>query len=169
MLLGMSYQSLLPLFAEEVYQVGPGGLGMLSMATGLGALGGSLLVASAMGSARLGILQLASGLVFGISILLFGLAQGFGFAVGAVALIGVGQAIYLAVNNTLLMTNSEPRLYGRVMGLHLVAYGFMPFATIPAGWIADQIGGPATMVAAGALVVIVVVASAVYAPYRNLR
>jgi hypothetical protein len=142
---------------------------MLSMATGLGALGGSLLVASAMGSARLGVLQLAAGAVFGVAILLFGLAQGFAFAVGAVALIGVGQAIYLAVNNTLLMTNSEPRLYGRVMSLHLVAYGFMPFATIPAGWVADQIGGPATMVAAGALVVLVVVASALYAPYRSLR
>jgi hypothetical protein len=169
MLFGMPYQSLLPLFAEEVYGTGAQGLGLLSTAAGLGALVGSLVVAARMGAARLGMLQLVSGLGLGLGLLLFGAAPAFGLAVVGVAIVGFAQAAYLAANNTLLMTNSEPRLYGRVMGLQLVAYGFMPFATIPAGWMADQIGGPATIVAAGALVILVLGASALYPPYRRLR
>jgi hypothetical protein len=55
------------------------------------------------------------------------------------------------------------------MRLQLVAYGLTPFATIPAGWIADQIGGPATLIGAGVLVLVVAAVSALHAPYRDLR
>ncbi|MCK4331751.1 MAG: MFS transporter, partial [Dehalococcoidia bacterium] len=45
-LFGMPYQMLMPIFAEDVLDVGARGLGFLMAAVGLGALAGSLLVAS---------------------------------------------------------------------------------------------------------------------------
>ena len=43
---GMPYQALLPVFAEEVLEVGPQGLGLLGMAGGVGGIIGSLAIAT---------------------------------------------------------------------------------------------------------------------------
>jgi MFS family permease len=56
-----SQQSLLPVFAASVLNVGAPGLGLLMSANGAGALGGALLVASLGQIHRRGLLQLCSG------------------------------------------------------------------------------------------------------------
>ena len=43
---GMPYTVLMPIFADRILHVGPQGLGLLMGATGVGALGGALLLAS---------------------------------------------------------------------------------------------------------------------------
>ena len=47
MLLGMPYQTLLPIFAADIYDIGPGGLGILIGFAGLGSFVATLAVASA--------------------------------------------------------------------------------------------------------------------------
>src|SRR3712207_880942 len=56
---GMSYQSLLPVFSQEVLNVGATGYGAMTSATGLGALVGSLVIASLGNFRRKGALQAA--------------------------------------------------------------------------------------------------------------
>ena len=167
---GLPYQTLMPLFAEEVFAVGAGGLGALMTANGLGALAGSLAVAAVSGYSRPGVLQLRLGVGFGLALVGFGLAPAFPIALACLAVVGFTSAAYSALNNSLVMAHTEPRLYGRVMSVYLLTFAVMPIGSLPAAWLADHVGGPATVVGGGLAVAVLVVGVAIlYRPYRQIR
>src|SRR5690606_37965371 len=76
-LLGMPYQSLMPVFAEDVFDVGPSGLGLLMTVNGIRALLGSLVVASLTSSSRRVLVQLALGITFGVRVAAFAFSYNF--------------------------------------------------------------------------------------------
>jgi MFS family permease len=167
---GMPYQQLLPLFAESVFDAGAAGLGILTAATGAGALAGSVAVAALAGARRPAVLQLGLGVAFGISLIAFGAARAFPLAVLLLAVAGFTSAAYTALNNTLVMANSEPRLHGRVMSVYLLTLGVTPVAAFPMAWLADRLGGPTAVALGGAVVATVVAAVGLaYRPYRRIR
>jgi hypothetical protein len=167
---GMPYQQLMPVFAERVFGVGPAGLGTLLAANGLGALAGSLVVAALANASRPSLLQLGFGATFGLALIAFGLAPSYPAAVALLALVGFAMAAYSALNSSLIMSNTEPRLYGRVMSVYLLTFGLQPLSTLPASWSAEHLGGPVTVVGAGAIVVLIVVGvAALYPAYRRIQ
>ena len=167
---GMPYTQLMPLFSEGVFHVGAVGLGMLMAANGAGALAGSLTVAALANSKRPAVLQIVFGVAFGLGLVGFALAPLFLIAVAALLVVGFASAAYTALNSTLIMSNTEPRLYGRVMSVYLLTFAVMPIAALPMAWIADQVGGPATIAGAGLVVAAVVGGVALlYPPYRRIR
>lgn len=167
---GMPYQTLMPLFAERVFDVGAGGLGVLMAATGLGALAGSLLVASLSRVARPGLFQIGFGVGFGLALVCFALAPTFPLAVAALVLVGLLSSAYGALNNTLVLGNTEPRLYGRVMSVNLLTFATMPLGAFPMAWLADHIGGRPVITGAGLLVAVAVGGIAFFYPaYRRIR
>jgi MFS family permease len=167
---GMPYQMLMPVFAERVFEVGAAGLGTLMAAAGVGALAGSLFVAAVTHHARPALFQLALGVAFGLGLVGFAMAPVFALAVACLMVVGFASASYTALNNTLLLSNTEPRLYGRVMSIYMFTFAVMPLGTMPAAWLADHIGGRATVAAGGLIVAAAVVAVALlYRPYRHIR
>jgi MFS family permease len=170
LLFGLPYLTLLPLFAERVFDVGAAGLGALSAAAGIGGLAGSLTVATISNHSRPAALQLGFGVGFGLALIAFGFAPAFPVAIVALAIAGFTSAAYGSLNNTLVMGNTEPRLFGRVMSVYLMTYAVMPIASFPAAWLADHIGGPATVAGGGLVIVAAVVGvAALYPPYRHIR
>ncbi|HZU06344.1 MAG TPA: MFS transporter [Chloroflexota bacterium] len=167
---GLPYQTLMPVFAERVFAVGAAGLGVLMTASGLGALGGALAVAALANSSRPAVLQLGCGLAFGLSLVAFALAPVFPVAVALLVVVGFASAAYTALNNTLLLSNATPQFYGRVMSVYMLTFAVMPIATLPAAWLADHVGGRATIGAGGVVVAAVVAGvAALYPPYRHIR
>jgi MFS family permease len=167
---GLPYQMLLPLFSETVFGVGAAGLGLLTAASGAGALAGSLAVAALAESPRPAVLQLGLGVGFGLALVAFGAAPSFAVAVVLLAVAGFASSAYTALNNTLVMANSEPRLHGRVMSVYLLTLGVTPVAAFPMSWLADRVGGPAAVALGGAVVATVVASVALlYPPYRRIR
>ena len=167
---GLPYQSLLPLFAQRVHGVGAPGLGAMSAAVGAGALAGAVAVALFSRMRRLGQLQIALGLGFGLSLIGFGLAPT--FAIAEILLVGVGLASagYAALNQTLIMEHTDSQFHGRVMSVFLLSYGMVPLATFPEAWLADHIGGPGALVVAGAVVTISVLLVVAFVPsFRRLE
>ena len=159
-LFGMPYQSLMPATADRVFGVGAAGLGTLLAANGVGALGGSLLVAARTGSRsgaaerqngieRLRRLQLTAGVVLGGAVVAFGLNGQFLLALPLVALAGGASAAYSSVNSTLLMQGAEREYHGRVMSVYMMAFSAMPLSSVPAAWVADHVGLPLTLTVCG--------------------
>jgi MFS family permease len=166
---GMPFQTLMPVFAERVFAAGPSGLGALMAAHGVGALAGSLLVAATPGVRRPTLLQLGFGVAFGVSLVGFGLAPSLELAAAALLVVGAASAAYTALNSTLIMANTEPRLHGRVMSVYLMTFALMPVASMPAAWLADRVGAPSVVVGTGLIVAAVVAGVAVlYPPYRRI-
>jgi MFS family permease len=143
-LLGMSYQSFLPVFAKDVYGNGidrnSEGLGLMMTMTGLGALIGSLVVASMQDYPRRTLLQLCAGLGFGLSLAFFAVQNSFILAIVGLTLIGFMANFFQALNSTMVMSASDPRFYGRVMSVNMMTFALMPLGTLPVGFIADLIG-----------------------------
>jgi hypothetical protein len=167
---GMPFQTLLPLFAEHVFAVGAGGLGLLMAATGLGALAGSLAVAALSNSPRPARLQLGFGIGFGLALVGFALAPTFPVALAALVAVGFCSSAYSALNNTLVMSNTEPRLYGRVMSVYLLTFATMPLGAFPMAFLADHVGGRPVVAAAGLIVAAAVAGIALlYPAYRRIR
>jgi len=153
-LFAMPYQMLMPIFARQVLGVESTGYGILMSMAGVGALAGSLAIASLGNFKRKGFLLLGFGLVFGAGLVLFSLSQSFLLSSIILVVVGVGSTGYMALNNTLIQLSTPHEMRGRVMSLFMMTIGLMPLGTLPAGAIAEVVG-VAPVVGAGAAIVLV--------------
>jgi len=154
--LGMSYQTLLPVFQERVLGVGVGGLGMLSAFSGMGALIGSLTLASLSGIRRKEQLQIAFGVIFGVSLVLFALTSTFLLALIFILLVGLWGNAYTALNNTLIMTTTDRAYHGRVMSIYMMTWSLSPLASLPIGAAVDAFGVQQVVAVFGVAVIAVI-------------
>jgi MFS family permease len=169
-LLGMPYQALMPVFARDVFHVGPGGLGLLMTMNGIGALAGSLVIASMTSFRRRGLLQMGLGVLFGLSIALFAFGQSFYLALGALLIVGLVSAGFQSLNSTLVMNNTDPAYHGRVMSVYMLTFSAMPLGVVPFGWLADHYGAPVTIGIGGlVLAAIIALVGAVHPSYRHIK
>jgi predicted MFS family arabinose efflux permease len=166
---GWSYVVLLPVFARDVFQVGPDGYGLLMSATGVGSVVGALGVAS-LREVRDGRL-----LVVGATLLFAAAALGFTsltdprLAPLFLAPMGMGLAAFFSSTNTLIQAGVEDAVRGRVMGVYALVFGtMMPLGAMLAGGLAEVLGAPAT-VRLGAGVCIAAAAGAWLWVPRGLR
>jgi MFS family permease len=152
----MPVLQIMPVFSERIFEVGPVGLGLMLAANGVGALVGSIGVAALTGVPRLGLIQVGFGVLLGASIVGFALAPSFLVAVALLVLFGAFQASYMSLNGTLLLGNTEPRLYGRVLSLYLMTFAVSPICALPLAWASDRIGARPATAAVGLLVMVAV-------------
>jgi MFS family permease len=154
MVFGMPYMSLLPIFADEVLHISNEGYGFMVALSGVGALAGALTVASLPDVPRKGRIMLGVMAGFGVMLILFGLS---GWVVLSLVLllgVGCGSTSYIAINNTLLQSNSTDEMRGRVMSVFFLNRGLVPLGTMLAGISARFVGAPLTVVGMGVVVVI---------------
>jgi predicted MFS family arabinose efflux permease len=156
----MPYQTLMPVFAIGVLDSGAQGLGMLNASAGVGALVGSLALASMGNVAWKKGLQTGMGLAFGLSLLAFAMAPTFVLALLVLLVLGGASAGYMALNNTLVMEATPPEYYGRVMSVYMMTFSLMPLASVPFAALADAFGPRPTLAAAGALLALTIAAIA---------
>jgi len=151
-LFGMPFSGLLPVFARDILEVGPQGLGFLSSAMGAGALIGAISVASLGNFRRRGLLVTAGNLAFPAFIFLFSQSQF--FPLSLLLLMGAGWAM-ISQNvtiNTVLQTTVPDQLRGRVMSVHTLMFlGMMPLGNLQAGFVANLVGAPLAL-ALGAMI-----------------
>jgi MFS family permease len=172
LLLGLSYQMLLPAFALETFGLHSEGLGFMLAAVGTGALCGSLSMAYFSRSKRKGRIQAIAGTALGLGLFCFGIAGGLKiYPLALVTLFFVGMAgdFYSTINNTLIMLSTERALQGRVMSAYMMTWSLAPLSSAPFGAVMDRIGGPPTMLLIGGTLALFVIGIATLHPgYRRL-
>ena len=153
-LLGMSFQGLMPAWAVEALALGPKGLGFLMAATGVGALGGSLAIASLSNFQRRGLLVLGASLLWGV--FLVGFSQSTSLVWALVLLVGLGffSSSFLTLNMSMTQIYASPEMRGRVMSIAMMTFGLMPLGIVPISAAAEHIGTPNAL-AIGALLLMV--------------
>jgi MFS family permease len=173
MLLGQSYQQLLPAYALGVFDVGSEGQGIMQAVVGVGALVGSLTMAYLSRNPNRAKIQSYTGTALGLALMLFGVCAAINqFALSLVALFLVGLALDFnaTINQTLIMLNAEPALYGRVMSVYLMTWALSGFSASASGYLIDHVGGALTMLLQGGLLAVFVVAMVTFNQgYRSIR
>jgi len=172
LLLGSSYQMLLPAFALNTLSVGSEGLGFMMAAVGIGALCGSLSMAYFSRSKNKGRIQATAGVGLGVALAAFGLFSGFhSFALVLLALfaVGISNDFYSTINNSLIMLNTDRNLYGGVMAVYMMTWALSSLSAAPFGALMDRIGGPPTMLLIGGTLALFVAGMAAFHPgYRRI-
>ncbi|MBA7711415.1 Enterobactin exporter EntS [subsurface metagenome] len=163
-LFGMPYQMLMPVFAEDVLDVGARGLGFLMAAVGLGALVGSFLVASLGDFRHKGLLLFGSVLLFGVTLILFALSTNFYLSLLILLFVGVVNTAYLSINNTLLQINSEDKVRGRVMSIFVMTFGLVGVGVLLVGELAEHLDVSLGVAIGGGLVLLFTLAMALWRP-----
>ncbi len=168
--LGMPYRLFFPVFIDEVYGAGPIGLGLMGLFMALGALVGSLGVASLSNNSNRVRIQIIGGIGFGVSLVLFAAAPVLWMALAALVLVGMASNGYWALNNTMVLGASDHRYFGRVMSIYMLSWSVMPFVAFPQSAIADAIGVQLMMAGVGVLLIAVLIAIVLLFPgYRRLH
>jgi MFS family permease len=149
-LAGMPYATLLPVIAREQLQGRAATLGMLTAASGAGALCGALYLASRPSVLGLGRVINRAGLMFGCGLLALSQATQLWLALPWMVLIGAGMMMQLASCNTIVQTIVDEDKRGRVMSLYSMAvFGVTPFGALIAGRCSDAFGAGNTLLVGG--------------------
>lgn len=149
---GTPYLVLMPVFAREVFGGGAQQLGLLIGAAGLGALLAALRLAQRKQNEGLERVIVFSGVFSGVDLLLFSQAGSFTFALATLPLIGFAITSLVAATNTFLQLQAEDNLRGRLMSLFsMVFLGAAPLGNLLAGFAAQHIGAPRTVLASALL------------------
>ncbi|MBX3666161.1 MAG: MFS transporter [Burkholderiales bacterium] len=150
------YQTLMPIFAAEVFEGGASLLGFLMAASGCGGVIGMLALASRRGVRGLTRWITAASLSAGISVAVFALSPWLPLSLLAIAVTGFGIVVNGMSVSTMLQTIVDDRMRGRVMGLFSVAFlGMFPLGSLAGGALAEMIGAPATMACGGGICTLV--------------
>jgi MFS family permease len=146
---GMSYATLLPVFAKDVFQAGPKGYGFLMSSYAAGALT-SALGLSALGHRwHLGRPLTLGTFLFPLALLAVSVAPSYGLAMVSLFLTGLGMMMFNAVSNTILQKSSPDEMRGRVMSMRALLFaGMTPLGALQIGAVGQRFG-PHTAVAIG--------------------
>ncbi|HEY0035933.1 MAG TPA: MFS transporter, partial [Longimicrobium sp.] len=160
-LMGMPYTVLMPVVAAGTLHGGPHTLGFLMGASGVGALGGALYLASRRSILGLGrVIPIASAL-FGAGLIAFGMSRSVPLSMALMLVTGAGFMVQMASSNTILQSVVREEMRGRVMAFYTMAFmGTAPFGSLAAGALAARIGAPRTLMLGG---VACIAAAAVFA------
>jgi len=153
--MGMPYMVLMPIFAKTILHGGPKTLGFLVAASGVGALFGSIYLASQRSPLGLGKMIAAASAIFGLGLIGFSLSRVLMLSLLPLLLTGFGLMVQMASTNTLLQTIVEEDKRGRIMSFFTMAFvGMEPCGSLLAGSLASLIGAPNTLLLGGLCCVI---------------
>ena len=146
--------ALLPAYAHDVLQVGPGALGLLRTAPGAGAAMCSVALAFYPIRRHVGVWMFGGVALFGLSTIVMGLTDVFAVALVALFLLGAGDMVSVYVRHLLVQYETPDAIRGRVSAVNAVFIGASnelgEFESgITAGWFglvrAILFGGAATL------------------------
>jgi MFS family permease len=149
-LMGMPYMVIMPVFARDILHGGPQTFGFLMGASGIGALMGSLYLASRKSVLGLVKLNAFAVCIFGTGIIVFSFSRSLPLSLSILLFTGIGMIMHMASSNTLLQTIVDEDKRGRVMSyMAMCTMGMAPFGSFLAGSLSDVIGAPHTLMING--------------------
>jgi MFS family permease len=150
--------ALLPIFAKDVLQTGPWGLGLLRSSPAIGALAIALWLSAHPLNRRVGRLMFAAVAVYGVCILVFALSTSLALSMLALAISGASDMVSVVIRQTLVQLETPDAMRGRVSAVNATFIGASnQLGEFRAGAMAAWIGtvGSAVVGALGTLFVVV--------------
>ena len=138
---GYSFESMAPKFAQDVYETGPVGFGIVLAAQGIG----TFVMTGYFALRRKSIKNPGLWLITATTIQLIG-SIGFSFTqttlLGVISIVSLGMVsgVFTVTHTSIILLTSSANRWGRVMGFQVVMMGLYPFGSFLLGLTADTIG-----------------------------
>jgi MFS family permease len=132
--------ALMPIFAADVFDSGPEGLGLLLSAVGVGGILGGIVAAWVTRFDRSGLVQVAGLIAFAASLLGFAISPSMAYAVFFLVLAGIAEMVHHTIHVTTLQMCAPENMRGRVASLLPVFPAFISVGALASGIAADALG-----------------------------
>jgi MFS family permease len=131
------YQTMVPVVAKNVLEVGPGLMGVLLAADGLGAMIGAVAIASAANVRYHGRLYAGGTALCLVSLLLFSISRSYLLSLPILLTIGIGAGIFSSLQGAMVVLLAPEELRGKALGVMSLAIGTGPFGALFLGIMAN--------------------------------
>ncbi|HTE15102.1 MAG TPA: MFS transporter, partial [Burkholderiales bacterium] len=115
--------ALLPIYARDILQTGPLGLGLLRSAPAVGAVVASLYLVRSPLTHSVGKILFVSVAVFGVATIVFGLSTWLPLSLLALTIMGVADMVSVVIRSSLVQLETPEEMRGRVSAVHSLFTG----------------------------------------------
>ena len=169
-LLILPYDTLLPVFAKVVFKGDATTFGFISSFIGLGAICGTVFLASLKQGASLKLYLLMNIVIVGVGLILFSRINYFPLAMLFATLSGFGAMSQNTICLTIIQVKTDAAMRGRVMSYVAMAYfGMLPLGSLLIGAISQKIGAPKTLLFQGIISLVIAGFVAAFIRREKLR
>lgn len=157
------YSTLLPVYAKTIFFGNASTFGYLNSAIGLGAVIGTIFLASLKPGTNLKRILFINLLVFGTGLVLFSHTTILPHALFFAMMAGFGMMSQTTISNTIIQTNVSKEMRGRVISYYAMAFfGMQPLGGLMIGAASQNIGAPNTLLIVGIMAFVIAL---VFLPY----
>ncbi len=146
-LFGMSYATLMPVVAKDILHGNSGTQGLLMSTAGIGALTGSMILASKKNIRGMAMRLVLVGLCFSVALVLFSFSVSMALSMLLMIFIGFTMMMTMASTNTLIQSTVSDEMRGRVISLYTMSFSSMsPFGSLLVGSLSSRWGARYTLI-----------------------
>lgn len=151
-LMGMSYSTMVPIFARDILGGDAGTQGLLLSMAGVGSLISSFVFASRKSIKGLPQTMLALAILASLMLIIFARSSNLSLSMAALFVVGLGMNVQMLGTNTLLQSLVLDEMRGRALSVYTLTFKLgMPFGVLIAGTITQYWGAANTLSAFGVL------------------
>lgn len=162
--------ALFPIYAKDILQVGPTGLGILHASVAAGAILGGLVMSTLRGARRAGLGVLLGVAIYGLATALFALSPTLWIAALCLAVSGIGNAISAVLRWTISQVVTPDHLRGRVSAVNSIfTQGGPQLGQLESGIVAEAWGAQVSALSGGIACLILVALVAAVPGIRSFR
>lgn len=155
-LLVLPYNTVLPVFASDIFKGDASTFGYITSFIGVGAVIATLYLASRKGATYLKQILFVSTIMLGIGLIFFSQIRIFPIAMVFAVLAGFGGIAQFTVSNIIVQSKAAAQMRGRVISILLMAiFGMMPLGSLLVGGVSQYIGAPVTVCCQGIIALII--------------
>jgi MFS family permease len=110
--------ALLPVFARDVFETGPWGLGLLRASPGAGALIAAIVLTNWQPTRRVGHIVFGAVAVYGLAVLVFALSHWLLLSMAALAILGMADMVSVVIRMTLIQLHTPDETRGRISAVN---------------------------------------------------
>src|SRR5437773_5280572 len=115
--------ALLPVYARDILDTGPWGLGLLRSSTAVGALAMAIYLARRPLKRHAGRLMFGAVALFGVATVIFGVSRSFTLSLVALAVMGSSDMVSVVVRSSLVQLQTPDAMRGRVSAVNALFIG----------------------------------------------
>ncbi len=155
-LMVLPYNTLLPVFAKVIFKGNAATFGYINSFIGIGAVAGTIFLASLKPGSDLKIILLINTVILGIGLICFSHLNNFGLAMVFAVICGFGTMSQTTICITLIQVNSDKAMRGRMMSYVAMGYfGMLPVGSLLVGAVSQKIGAQNALFYQGILSIII--------------
>ena len=125
---------------------------LVLLAGGIGGLSGTLLLILFGRLKDSALLQVATGLSFGLGLVLFAQTTYLPVSLSVIVVVGAASTAFGTINNTLIQSIVDNEFRGRVMSIHQLGWGSSAIGALLMGSLAETVSAPFALSVSGAAV-----------------